>query len=388
MRILLLTKIFPPDVGGVPNFYWNLITNFSQINATVLTSKAKAHHKFDNFLNEKNIEIIRGDYFPCEYGISFNTRWIRALIKIVSKIKNVCASHKIDCIVVGQADVFLALVGYISKILTGKPYIIFLHNEEIPSVHLKSNFLLRFLYSRAKLFFCNSKFTVCKLRIFLKKEVNSVIINPGVEERFFEERNPGNAKRIKQELGLNNNTIIYTIARLDERKGQDMVIKSLPQVIKKYPDIIYLIGGEGPQRKNLECLVKENNIQEYVKFLGLIQNEDLVAFHQAGDIFIMANRTLANGDTEGFGIVFLEANAVGNPVIAGRSGGAVEAVAEGLTGLLVNPNDQNDIAEKICWLLDNKEKAEEMGERGRIRAWKEFRWKDLALNFEKILLSL
>ena len=193
---------------------------------------------------------------------------------------------------------------------------------------------------------------------------------------------------MRSRLNLGTRRIVYTVGRLDERKGHDLVIEALPAVIKQIPDILYLIGGTGSNYETLKQKVDKLHLTDYVRFCGKIAPEDIVMFHQLGDVFVMPNRTLDNGDTEGFGIVFLEANACGKPVIGGDSGGVADAVENGVTGFLVNPYETADLCSRIICLLSDSSKAAKMGDSGRQRAWHRFRWPILAKNLENVLMRM
>jgi phosphatidylinositol alpha-1,6-mannosyltransferase len=164
-----------------------------------------------------------------------------------------------------------------------------------------------------------------------------------------------------------------------------MVLEAMQYILKTNPNIVYLIGGEGPALDSIRSKIVEKKLEQNVKLLGVISNKELVLYHSIGDIFIMPNRTLLDGDTEGFGIVFIEANAAGNPVIGGKAGGATDAIQDGVTGFLVNPTDSYEIATAICRLTNDYKEARQMGQNGRERAWHHFRWRDTAMKFEEAL---
>jgi phosphatidylinositol alpha-1,6-mannosyltransferase len=126
----------------------------------------------------------------------------------------------------------------------------------------------------------------------------------------------------------------------------------------------YLIVGTGPYRPVLDDLARTLGIEPHVTFTGPISNDELVAHYRLCDVFVMPNRELADHDTEGFGLVFLEANACGKAVIGGRAGGAVEAVREGENGLLVDGGNPADIATAILRLLDDSELRQRLEQRG------------------------
>ena len=147
--------------------------------------------------------------------------------------------------------------------------------------------------------------------------------------------------------GLAGRPVLLTISRLYARKGIDRVIESLPAIVRQSPDIVYLIVGEGSYRPTLENLVAQHGLGRNVVFAGAVADYELTDHYSLGDVFIMANRQMPDGETEGFGLVFLEANACGLPVIAGRDGGSVDAVTDQLNGLLVDGDDTAAIAEAV-----------------------------------------
>jgi len=150
---------------------------------------------------------------------------------------------------------------------------------------------------------------------------------------------------------LQGKRIILTVGRLVERKGIDMTLRALPRVLARYPDSHYLIIGKGPYQSTLETLTRTLQVEDHVTFAGSVPNAELAAHYCLCDLFVMPNRELADHDTEGFGLVFLEANACGKAVIGGRAGGAVEAVRDGENGLLVDGMNPDEIAAAIIRLF-------------------------------------
>ncbi|HEX2939514.1 MAG TPA: glycosyltransferase [Rhodopila sp.] len=154
--------------------------------------------------------------------------------------------------------------------------------------------------------------------------------------------------------GLNGRRVLLTISRLYARKGMDRVIESLITVRQHIPDIVYLVVGEGAYRPMLEHLVALHDLQAHVVFAGAVPSDELADHYSLGDVFIMANREMPDGETEGFGLVFLEANACGLPVIAGQAGGSVDAVSDQVNGLLVDGTDVAAIAEAIVRVFEDE----------------------------------
>ena len=154
--------------------------------------------------------------------------------------------------------------------------------------------------------------------------------------------------------GLTGDRVLLTVSRLYARKGMDRVIESLPAVLRQVPDLVYLIVGEGSYRPALEALVTQFGLGQHVVFAGAVPDYDLTEHYSLGDVFIMANREMPDGETEGFGLVFLEANACGLPVIAGQAGGSVDAVTDQVNGLVVDGDDTQAIAQAIIRMFQRR----------------------------------
>jgi len=158
--------------------------------------------------------------------------------------------------------------------------------------------------------------------------------------------------------GLEGRRVLLTVSRLYARKGIDRVIECLPSVLPHFPDLVYLIVGEGSYRPELEQLVSQHDLGAHVVFAGAVPDHELVEHYSLGDVFIMANREMPDGETEGFGLVFLEANACGLPVIAGKAGGSVDAVTDQVNGLVVDGDNPVAIAEAVTALFSASELTE------------------------------
>ncbi len=186
---------------------------------------------------------------------------------------------------------------------------------------------------------------------------------------------------LQKRFSLVDKKIILTLARLQERKGHDKVIEALPMIIKEVPNAHYLISGvkKGAFYQKISQQVKNMGLESHVTFTGYVEPDEINLFYNFCDVYIMPSRELKkNGDTEGFGITFLEANACEKPVIGGRSGGVVDAIENGITGYLVDPLDVEEIANKLTLLLTNDQHAHLLGQQGRQRILKNYTWDAVA----------
>jgi phosphatidylinositol alpha-1,6-mannosyltransferase len=164
--------------------------------------------------------------------------------------------------------------------------------------------------------------------------------------------------------GLGGCFVFVSVCRLLEKKGIDQAIRAFVRVVEAFPDSRYLVVGDGPYRGALEALAASCGVAEKVTFAGAVAEDDLVDHYVLGDVFVMPNRRLPNGDTEGFGLVFLEANACGLPVIAGSDGGAIDAVRHGVNGLLVDGHAVDAIADAMLELRRDPELRARLREGG------------------------
>jgi phosphatidyl-myo-inositol dimannoside synthase len=197
--------------------------------------------------------------------------------------------------------------------------------------------------------------------------------------------NEDEAAAVRSRHGLEGRKVLLTIARLAPRKGQDRVIRALPRVAAEVPSVVYLVVGTGSERGRLEDLARACGVADRVIFTGSVAST--ASYYQASDVFVMPNRVMENGDVEGFGIVFLEANSHGVPVIGGRSGGTEDAIVHGETGWLVDPEDESELTERILQLLSDSDLARQFGEAGRRRAT-EFTWERAGRIVQRIAADL
>ena len=192
------------------------------------------------------------------------------------------------------------------------------------------------------------------------------VIANGIDLTLFRPRPEDPALRAR--LGLAGRRVIVTVARLVARKGIDRVIAALPSVLAAVPDAHYLVVGEGPQQAELLALAVRCGVAERVTFAGTVGHRDVPAYLALAACFAMPNRRLADGEDEGFGLVFLEANACGVPVLAGRAGGVPEVVADGENGLLVDGEDAVAVADGLIRLLSDAPLAARLAAGGLARA--------------------
>jgi phosphatidylinositol alpha-1,6-mannosyltransferase len=215
-----------------------------------------------------------------------------------------------------------------------------------------------------------------------------VIVPPGVDCGRFLPLDETARRAARQRLGLPaDGRLIVSVSRLVPRKGMDVLIRAASTLGPSRPDLVVAIAGDGRDRPRLERLARQADVP--VRLLGTVPDADLPALYGCADVFAMLCRNRWGGlEQEGFGIVFVEAAAAGVPQVAGASGGAAEAVADGETGLVVDrPNDVREVATALAALLDDEPRRIAMGHAARKRAAAEFSYDVLAARLHAALAA-
>ncbi|MBL7197577.1 MAG: glycosyltransferase family 4 protein [Candidatus Omnitrophica bacterium] len=360
MNILFISFDYPPLLGGIAEVSYRVAKSLSESEDTLVVI-APAVGEYKEFDNKNNINTIR----------ITNIIIIREIVLFFVMLYSVF-KFKID-VIQNLTWYPSAAISYFVSILTKVPYVIYVHAmdyfEDRRGIinKLKYNcirmFIKRLTFDRAKKITSISYFMKDKLAVRGIDALKIKVVYPGVDSARFVPRI--DAKKIITKHGLENKKILLTVSRLDDYKGHDMVIKTLPRLISKFPDIVYLVVGEGPNERSLRKLIDELNLSNYVIFAGWVDDTTIPLYYNACDIFIMLSREVASeAKVEGYGLVFLEANACGKPIIAGRSGGVEDAVIDGVTGILVDPLDLEEIGRAVTKILNDKHYAELLGTNG------------------------
>ena len=348
-RLIILTLDFRPDFGGVQEYLYESIKRLgSDFEVYVLTPVASNSKEEVGF---KRIVLS-----------STNPLYIYKLLRQL----------KPDFVLVGHAHPKLLIPSF----LNGRYGVITYGNDFLAAQNRWHHSLFNWLLKRAKPLVAISQTTEMLLQQCGLKATN--IIHPGTDPNRF---TPADLKN------KNDDLTILTISRLVPRKGIDTVIKTIPSLFSEFPQIKYMVGGNGPEKQNLIQLAESLNVNQSVQFLGFVPDEELPHLYQDADIFIMLSHEENKESIEGFGIVYLEASATALPIIATRSGGIVEAVIDGETGILIPPNDIEACREALSLLLRSPEKRKKLGENGRKRVENEMNWDNTAKKFVSLLRS-
>lgn len=373
MRYLLITNDFyPNNIGGMTHYYTGIADAFEPDSMVVLTVAADKCPE-----RQLTCRVFRSTVSGSQSGTFFGKRRIRAeAFRIVEE-------EKIDVVLCGNVRPYGDIAYDIYKAY-GLPYHIFFHGNDLLRILARMNryILKRIAYSRmlnaARGFIANSHYVMELIPPQYKNDKSLIILNPGVAKDFENLapeppfKSPGRVR-------------LLTVGRIVKRKGINQVIGAMALLKDDYPELIYDVVGGGdasPYQEQANAL----GISDRVFFHGFKSYEDVRHFFKSSDIFIMVSHASdEEKEVEGFGIVYLEANAYGKPVIGSATGGIEDAVLDGQTGLLVkNPFDEQEIAEKISWLCNHKEDAAAMGLAGNKRVNDQFTYGILAEKLRKL----
>lgn len=372
-KILLLTEVFPPQHGGSGRWFWEIYHRFP---TDVVQVAAGLYPDADVFDEQHDLQISRLPLTLSTWGVAswtgFKGYWnsVRRVIKIVRR-------DRITMLHTGRS-LPEGVMAMTVKMLTGIPYVCYVHGEDINTAWSSRELVMltRQALHRANLCIANSHNTARLLREdWDVPEANIQVIHPGVDtERFIP---AARSKEARQALQWGARPVILTVGRLQQRKGHDIFLQSLPAIKETFPNVLYSIIGDGQERSRLQKLVEELKLQDNVEFRGETTDSELVSCYQQCDLFALPNREV-DGDIEGFGMVLLEAQACGTPVLAGDSGGTAETMCVGETGLIVDCTTTEKLSLAVVELLSDNERRARMGVAARNWVVQRFDWSALA----------
>jgi phosphatidylinositol alpha-1,6-mannosyltransferase len=368
---LLVTNDFPPKVGGIQSYLWELWRRLPPERFEVWTTH---HGGADHFDAEQRFIVHR-------FAVPFLLPRRRFARRVQWKAREMGAS-----LVVLDPALPLGMVGP----RLGMPYAVVVHGAEItvPGRLLLRRFLRRVLRGAIHIF-AAGRWVADEADHISGAALPKTVIPPGVDVERFTPLTPAERARARASFGLPvDGRLVVSVSRLVPRKGMDTLIESAARLSQSRPDLTVAIAGAGRDRARLDRLVRRSGAP--VRLLGRVDDGRLASLYGCADVFAMLCRNRWGGlEQEGFGIVFLEAAACGVAQVAGDSGGAGEAVVDGETGIVVRrPDDIDDAVRALARLLDDDELRREQGQASRHRVEEEFSYDVLAARLDDALQRL
>lgn len=361
-RHLLVTNDFPPKIGGIQNYLWELWRRLRSDEVVVYTTP---HADADAFDAAQPFTVVRS-----------REPWLLPHPLLARRVERLARDCDAELVILDPA-VPLGLIGPHLDI----PYGVVLHGAEvtIPSRIPGVRSLLNRVLEGASGVIAAGGYPAQQGERSLRGPLSVSIVPPGVDTDRFVPLDPQSRQAARSTLGLpTEGPLVVSVSRLVPRKGMDTLIRASVEIRRTHRDVCVAVAGAGRDQRRLASLASK--LDAPVKLLGRVNADELSLLYGCGDVFTMLCRSRWGGlEQEGFGIVFLEAAAAGVTQVAGRSGGAHEAVVHGDTGLIVDdPTDVDAAARTISELLDDDERRSLMAQAARERAEREFSYEVLA----------
>lgn len=359
-KILIVSLEYPPQTGGIASYVQNFSAHLPPETVVVYAPKIKDDEEYDN-QNQWKVYRRRPYWFLWP-------RWLR----MFWQIKGIVKKEKIEKIYIQHA-LPAGYVAYLIKKMKKVPYTIFFHGTDL-SLGLKKKLRKLSLVCRsAEQVVVSSNFLKIKLLSKLDDLKNVVVVNPCPGDNFLQPVSKEETEKLKNQLALAGKNVIISVSRLTEGKGFPHLIRIMPEILNKVPNLVWLIIGDGPKKEIIIKMVQQYHLQNVVRFLGRIKYEELPKFYHLADLFVLLTHKDETAE-EGWGTVFLEAAACGLPVVAGKVGGVDETIDNLRTGIVVDIFQSANVISTIADILNRKDFARQMGAAGRQRVLREFIW--------------
>ncbi|HEX6230711.1 MAG TPA: glycosyltransferase family 4 protein [Actinomycetota bacterium] len=356
-RTLLVANDYPPRVGGIQRMLEALVSELPPDRIAVVCPDRDGAEAFDAAAPYR---VFRQP-----------ERFLWPTPGVARRVEEAAAEFGAEVVWFGAVYPLALLGPRLARL--GLPYVAIAHGFEYwlslaPGAHA----LMRRATGRASRVAACSGFVARVVRAAVPDRVPVSVLYPGADVDVFRPGLP--FEDLKERHGLAGRPLAVCVSRLVPRKGQDVLIRAMPEVVRRVPDASLLIVGDGPYRGALEAMARDAPPGS-VTFAGEVSQSDLPRYFRAGDVFAMPCRSrLAGLEVEGWGIVFIEAAACGRPVVVGDSGGARESLVDGETGVLVDGRDVGAVADAVASLLADPARAHAMGAAGRSRVERSFTW--------------
>ncbi len=366
-RVLIATLEYPPQIGGIATYVDALAGALDPDQTAVMAPPMKDAQKWDN---SRPYGVIRK---PFLFPPFIWPRWLRLCVHLLRFAKK----NKVDLIMV-QHVLPVGYAAVLAKKFLGVPFLLFSHGTDLlagTATPWKKK-MVTLVSSHAEQITFNSESLKRRfLREFPQFDDRARVLYPCPDEDLFVPPEQDEITKIRTHYALEGKKVILSISRLDEGKGFPHLIRLMPEILKRIPNLVWLIIGEGPKRESILKLIRKHSLQNVVRFIGLMPHEHIKQYYYLADLFVLLTHP-DEGREEWLGLVFLEAAAAGMPVLAGRSGGVEEGVIHTRTGLVYDVMSQTDsIVTSIEKLLKDEKFAQKLGRQAQDRIKSQFQWK-------------
>jgi phosphatidylinositol alpha-1,6-mannosyltransferase len=379
VKLLLVSSEFPPGPGGIGNHAFHIASELNLLGWAVRV------HTSQDYADP---EAVREFNARAPFEIVELPKRSPSVFEGIARVRSVLAgvrSWDPDVIVAsGSRSVWLTAI--VAKV-TSRSWVAVGHGTEFGASG-PAGFLTRWAFGRASTVVSVSRFTEAKMRAAGARPRESVVIPNGADARVFTRLDESQLRDFRESVGLTGKKVLLTVGNVTERKGQDIVVRALSSVVDSVPDAHYVVAGLPTRGEQLASLADDLGVSENLHLLGAVDNDTLLRAYNACDIFVMTSRHTRDGDFEGYGIAAVEAALVGKPAVVAGGSGLEEAVQDGVTGLVVRPEDPEATSVAIRRLLADDQLRRRLGEQAYEAAHDEMTWERRAGDYDRLLRSL
>lgn len=377
MKVLVVATEFPPGPGGIGTHAYQLTTYLHRQGWQVhlVTGQAYVSQEVrDNF--------NRSLPFAVTPLVDKHSGW-RRMGRQWQQLRRVFTQLNPDVLVATGNRAAWAVAGLTT--LRPRPWLLVGHGSEFLASHPVARFLMRWATRQATTVVAVSRYTAQLIRQSGVAPRQLAIIPNGADGTRFQ--SGLDTTELRQQHGLTGKQILLTVGHVSERKAQDVVIRALPQMVRRCPNVVYLMAGLPTRRTELTQLAQNLGVADHIRFAGVVSDEQLPLYYNLCDLFVLVSRQGKDGAVEGYGIVVIEAALCGKPAVVSKGSGLQEAVHDGETGLTVAPEAVNETADAVLCLLEDSALRHRLGQQALTYA-RQGTWEARMHEYEQLLQKL
>ncbi|MDD2656020.1 MAG: glycosyltransferase family 4 protein [Patescibacteria group bacterium] len=368
-KTLIITMEFPPQIGGIATYVDQFASALEPEKVVVLAPLYKDKKIVENFDKQRKYKIIRKKLLFPKF---IWPRWL----KLYFQVRKIVKEEKIEIILINHV-LPVGYIGTLIKRFLKVPFLILSHGTDVIYAtrnKWKTNRLKKVILQAEQVVF-NSESLMRRFLIKLPEfSTKSIVVYPCPDADFLIPPPKQETDFLREKLALQGKKVILTVARMEDGKGFPHLVRTLPKILQKEPHVVWLIVGDGPKKEQVMKDIQKHSLQNVVRYIGQVPHNEIKKYYYLADLFVLFTHP-DEGREEGLGLVFLEAESCGLPVLAGKSGGVEEAVLHTQTGIVIDIR-QNAMAmdETVVEMLKNEEYSKSLAKNALDRIKTEFIW--------------
>jgi len=379
-RLLILSSEFPPGPGGIGTHAFQVANALHNTGWQVKVLTPQDYASKDEIINFNNRQPFKIESLATHRSKPIQT-WQRFW-----GIRNNLRKFKPDLVMATGSR-----AAWIAGLLAsgwGLPWVLIGHGSEFGITKSWQRRLMHFSANRADTIIAVSQYTQRVMENMGITNPPCTVIHNGADHRQFHQLSKTVVEDFRRNEAVEKLFVLLTVGNVSDRKGQEVVIKALPEITAFVPNVIYWMAGLPQNQAKLRSLARELGVADHIRFWGRVSNETLLHLYNACDLFIMTSRQCADGDFEGYGIAVIEAALCGKTAVVSKNSGLAEAVEDGVTGLLVPQNDPEQTAHAILNLINNPNGRQELEDQAHENACANQTWEKVGARYVEIFEEL